>query len=312
MSEQVLPSGEQWTIRHGEHEAVVTEVGATLRSYTYAGRPVIVGSPQDAPALHARGTVLIPWVNRIRDGHYTFDGTERQLALSEPARHNALHGLVQWLPWSPVRVEDDRVTMRARLHPQQGWDWTLDLRLDYRLDDDGLTVTPTVTNVGDATAPLGAGAHPYLTVGEDRVDDLEIRCPAASYVAVDPDRLLLADDTVAASLRPVEGTPQDLRDAVVGDRDLDTAMTGLTADDDGRWRITIAHGGRSTTLWADADAFPWTQVYTGHDLPEGYARTSGLAVEPLTAAPDAFRTGEDVVRLDPGRAWSASWGLTPR
>lgn len=311
MSEQVLPSGAQWTIRHGDLEAVVTEVGATLRSCTYAGRPLVAGSPQDAPALHARGTVLIPWVNRIRDGRYTVDGVERQLALTEPARHNALHGLVQWLPWTPVHVADDRVTLGARLHPQQGWDWTLDLLMGYRVGDDGLTVTPTVTNLASTAAPLGVGAHPYLTVGEARVDDLEIRCPAASYVAVDPERLLLVGDTVADSLRPVDGTPQDLREATVGDRELDTAMTGLAADDDGRWRITLSHGGRSTTLWADAQAYPWTQVYTGHDLPEGYARTSGLAVEPLTSAPEAFRTGEDVLRLDPGRSWSASWGLTP-
>ncbi|AKT52487.1 aldose 1-epimerase family protein [Arsenicicoccus sp. oral taxon 190] len=305
------PSGQQWTITRGEHRVTVTEVGATLRTYTYADRPVVAGFGADEVCPHARGTVLVPWVNRVRDGRYTWDGREHQLALTEPARRTALHGLVHWLPWTARRVEPDRVTLAVRLHPQQGWDWPLDVTLDYRLDDDGLVVTPTVRNLGDTDAPLAVGAHPYLTVGEVRVDDLEIRCPAATYVLVDPDRLLLAEPTVAASSRPVEGTPKDLRATTVGDRELDVALTDLAADPDGRWRITVSHGGRSTTLWAQADAYPWTQVYTGHDLPEGYRRTSGLAVEPLTAAPEALTTGEGLVRLAPGATWSASWGITP-
>ena len=41
------------------------------------------------------GQHLMPWPNRIRDGRYRFDGADMQLSLSEPDRHNAMHGLVR-------------------------------------------------------------------------------------------------------------------------------------------------------------------------------------------------------------------------
>jgi len=34
-----------------------------------------------------------------------------------------------------------------------------------------------------------------------------------------------------------------------------------------------------------------------------------VAVEPMTAPPDAFNSGEDLVVLEPGARFSASWGI---
>ena len=39
------PTGEQYEIDHGDQQAVVTEVGATLRTYRIGDRPVVLGSP---------------------------------------------------------------------------------------------------------------------------------------------------------------------------------------------------------------------------------------------------------------------------
>jgi aldose 1-epimerase len=47
-------------------------------------------------------------------------------------------------------------------------------------------------------------------------------------------------------------------------------------------------------------------VFSG-DLPNVARR--GLAVEPMTCPPQAFRTGEDVIRLEPGERWSGEWGI---
>ncbi len=43
----------------------------------------------------------------------------------------------------------------------------------------------TATNVGATPAPFGYAAHPYLTVGESRVDDVDLTLPAATYLEVD-------------------------------------------------------------------------------------------------------------------------------
>jgi aldose 1-epimerase len=82
----------------------------------------------------------------------------------------------------------------------------------------------------------------------------------------------------------------------VGDRQLDE-----TRHRPGGWRVEV----REVTIWAD-EAWPWQQLFTG-DLPD--IRRRGLAVEPMTCPPQAFRTGEGVIRLEPGDRWGGEWGI---
>ena len=56
--------------------------------------------------------------------------------------------------------------MEHTIHAQPGYPFTLALRVDYSLADDGLSVSTTATNIGADACPYGAGAHPYLTLGD--------------------------------------------------------------------------------------------------------------------------------------------------
>jgi len=285
----------------------VVEVGGGLRSYAFRGRDVLAGYPRDARCSAGRGQLLMPWPNRIRDGRYSFAGQDHQLALTEPDRGHAIHGLVRWAIWSVLEQTEDTVTLGCRLRPQQGWEWSLDLSVTYALTASGLTVTPRVRNVGTNAAPFGFGAHPYLSVGEDRVDEVEVGIPAASLLEVD-DRLL------PVGLVAVDDTDHDFRTPrLLGELALDTAYTNVVVDADGCWRVTLAHPrtGRVVTLWADATAYPWLQVFTGDSLPLPARRASGIAVEPMTCPPDAFNTGDDLLVLAPGQEFAAPLGITP-
>jgi aldose 1-epimerase len=62
-------------------------------------------------------------------------------------------------------------------------------------------------------------------------------------------------------------------------------------------------------LWVDA-GYRYLMLFTGDPLPD--VRRRSLAVEPMTCPPNAFRTGESLVRLEPGETHTARWGLTPR
>jgi aldose 1-epimerase len=90
------PSGGQFALAAGDQRATIVEVGGGVRAYQVAGRPVL--QPYQAGAMRdaAHGTPLMPWPNRLADGRYNFEGTDHQLALTEPAKHNAIHGLLRW------------------------------------------------------------------------------------------------------------------------------------------------------------------------------------------------------------------------
>jgi aldose 1-epimerase len=296
------PTGEQYEISSGHHRAVITEVGATLRSFSVDGRDVVRGFGVQDMISGGRGQNLIPWPNRIRDGRYTFNGATQQLALTEPARHNASHGLARYLPWVLIDKKADAVTNRVRIHPQPGWPGTLESTITHQLTQDGLMITVEATNLGATELPFGYGAHPYLTVGESTVDEIALTVPAASYLEVDDDRLL------PLKLSPVQGTAYDLRDArVLGSMSLDTAMTDLARDSDGRWRVRLVLGDRYAELWGD-ETMRWTQVFTG-----GPKRDVSLAVEPMTCGPDAFNAGpthDDMRVLAPGETFVGQWGIS--
>ena len=300
----VAPSGEQYEISGSGYRAVITECGAGLRLLEHAGRPLVDGYAEDEQASSGSGQLLAPWPNRIRDGQYTVGDRELQLPLSEPARRNASHGLVRWTAWSLEEHTDHTVALRYRLMAQSGYPWTLDLHVVYDVSADGLTVTQSALNLADDPAPYAHGAHPYLSVGPGPCDGWELTLPAATRSLSDPERKL------PTGREPVDGTAYDFRVArPIRDTVIDHAFTDLVRDDAGRATVELRDpaSGAAVGLWVDA-AHPWLMVYTGDDNAVGTRRRS-VAVEPMTAQADAFRSGEDLVMLDPGQDSSASWGI---
>jgi aldose 1-epimerase len=99
----------------------------------------------------------------------------------------------------------------------------------------------------------------------------------------------------------------------LGRQALDTTFTNLVAGPEGTWRVDLAHPrtGRGVTLWADAKAYQWLQVFTGDSLPLPSRRVSGIAVEPMTCPPNAFNSGDDLLVLEPGQEFAAPWGIAP-
>lgn len=302
--EAVAPTGRQYEIRRGGFRAVVTEVGAGLRELSADGRPLVRGFAADEPVHAGRGQLLLPWPNRVGDGRYEVNGEPRQLDLTEPALHNAIHGLTRWMSWLPVEHGDAHVVLATRLHHQPGYPHVLDLTARYELGGDGLSVEVTARNVGSSRAPYAVGSHPYLDAGPGPVDDWTIDIPVTQRLRVD-DRLL------PLGLEPVEGTPYDLRGPRrLGDLALDTAFTGIVRDDAGVARVRLAGTeGKTVELWFGPD-LPWLQVYSGDTL-HGAEHRRALAIEPMSAPPNALASGTDLVWLEPGSQVTHAWGIGP-
>lgn len=297
------PSGLQFTLQVGKQSAVITEVGAGIRTLALDGHEVLDGYGLDEMCSGARGHTFIPWPNRIADGEYVFDGTVHQLPLTEPAARNAIHGLTRWSPWHLRQDNQQSMQFQHDLHPQPGYPFSLRCRITYRLGATGLTVETSATNVGAAPCPYATGAHPYLTLGTELVDELSVQLPAATYYPTD-------DRGIPIGRKPVEGTDVDLRTpTVLGPRILDAAFTDLGRDAGDLSTVTVrSPDGQQLSLWMD-EAYRYVELFTGDSLPDPARRRRGLGVEPMTAAPDAFRSGDGLLTLSPGETHTATWGL---
>lgn len=306
-------SGTQYLLTAGGYEAHIASVGATLRRLTHAGRDLIVPFDVDAVRPAYRGALLAPWPNRIVDGSYAFAGVEHQVALTEPERGHALHGLAAWLDFAAVAREPDGVTVAATIEPQQGYPWRLRVETTFALDADGLSQSVRATNESAETAPFGTGSHPYLLAGAAPLDEWTLSLPASRVLEVTDDRLS------PCGLSPVEvdadrfdfRTPRRL-----GPVRIDHAFTDLSRDADGTASVRLIDSSGTGVEVSWDSSCPWVQIHTA-DLPAGPSQPghrAGLAVEPMTCAPDAFNAGRydydtGLLTIEPGHTVSASWRI---
>jgi aldose 1-epimerase len=163
--------------------------------------------------LEAASFPLVPYVNRIRGGHFRFRGRDVRLAPNMAGDPSPLHGQ-GWLgPWTVENV--DGSTAKLSFHHAAGeWPWDYRAEQHFRLDDAGLTLVLTCRNLSDDPMPCGLGQHPYFNCGPDT--RLDTRVDHAWTI----DEHVLPVEMVAATGR------FDLADRAVCGQDLDHGFGG--------------------------------------------------------------------------------------
>lgn len=294
------------SLQLGTTRAEVGTVAAALRGLSVDGTDLTEPSHGAGMPPFCSGIVLAPWPNRVADARWSYDGDVQQLDITEPDRGAALHGLLQFTDYQVIGQRDDMVELAAHIAPQHGWPFALDTAVRYELRPDGIAVTHTVRNRSAHRAPWAVGTHPFLRVGDAPVEELTLELAAEAYYPVD-ERL----NPVAGATALDEQT--DLRRPQrVGDLRLDTAFGDVRhrASDgvagDVAW--LRAPDGSVTTLWQGLD-WGYLQVFTTPRFPRPGGVGTAVAVEPMTAPPDALNSGDGLSWLQPDERWSGSWGL---
>jgi len=287
--------GERFEIRAGGYRAEIAEVGGSLGGLWHDGVAVTVESTPEALPPKSTGAVLMPWPNRIRDGRYRFDGVDHQLALTEPTKSNAIHGLARWARWSVLERGQSSVRLGHDLVPQPGYPFPLRLELRYELAaDSGLSVRASAHNTGLKTAPFGAGFHPYVDLAAADLDHARLQVPAATVLIAD-------EQQIPTGRRSVAGTPYDFqRVRPVGSLRLDDGFRDLQSS------VAFVESAERAVEVRWDEAFCYLQVFTAADVTPG---RNAIAIEPMTCPPNAFASGEGLLRLEPDREWSGSWGI---
>lgn len=293
------PTGQRFHLRGPRSSAEITQVGAALRALTVGGVDLVPSYPDDLPTPAASGVVLVPWPNRIRDGRYTFDGDDQQLAISEPKFGNASHGLLRFGTYQPLEHTDERLVLGADVVPQTGYPFHLRTRVTYTLESDGLRVAHGIENVGARSAPVALGVHPYFQIGGVATEDLVVHSTGTTTLVVD-ERNIPVEEVAVDDATDLRGGRR------LGDASLDNGYRGLERDAEGRARHTLtAPDGRRLELWHD-EGFRWVQVFTTDRYP---GHPLAVAIEPMTAPANAFATGTDLDTLQPGSVLAREWGV---
>lgn len=235
-----------------------------------------------------RGRVLFPFDDRVQAGRYSFDGEVYQLPINDPEGQDALHGFLyaQKLEIVLSEATQERATavLEGEVATEPGYPFHLHIRLQYTLHSKGFQLDLMTGNRGTAAAPFSVGWHPYFRLPAGNADLLKLVIPAERYIETD-EKLI-----PSGRLLPVEGSRLDFRrPSAIGARQLDHGFVnpaGYMECSDENMKIRIEQ----------SPLFAYSQVF----VPP--ARSS-VALEPISAATDAFNKPELGLRvLPPGES----------
>lgn len=293
---QLVLTGERGVVA-----AHISPVGAALDGLVVDGCQLIQQWDASQGRPFSTGLVLAPWPNRIRDGKWSDGESDFQLEISEPARGNAIHGLVSDTDFSVTKHEGSSATLSANIPPAPGYPYSLALAVTYVLSESGMTCEMTLTNIGEIAAPVALGAHPYLTIGDAPIRSLTIEAPVVSHLITDTQMIPVAEEDIA-------GSKVDISSRVSLEKlELDT---GFRLGGEAPYTTTLAaHDGKKVSLWQTKE-FGWLQVFVTDEFPGPDGPTSAVAIEPMTAPANAFNSGTDLKWLEPGESWGGRWGIS--
>lgn len=163
--------------------------------------------------LEASSFPLVPYVNRIRGGCFSFRGREVRLQPNMAGDPSPLHGQGWLNPWKVDEVS--RHQARLSFHHRAGeWPWDYQALQEFVIDETGFSVRLSCRNTSDTPMPCGLGQHPYFPCGAETRIDTRVT-----------DAWTIDRDVLPVARVPAEGR-YDLKDRLVCGQDLDNGFAG--------------------------------------------------------------------------------------
>ncbi|HEX3677710.1 MAG TPA: aldose 1-epimerase [Sphingomicrobium sp.] len=207
------------TLEHGHLRLTLSpSIGGAISAFEWTGeggaRAILrkCHSPLEK-VLDAGCFPLVPYVNRIRGGHFSFGGRTIHLEPNMADDPSPLHGQGWLNPWT-IECKDSKSASLVYHHEPDEWPWAYAASQEFALGEHGLSVSLTCFNKDSEPMPCGLGEHPYFDCGpETRIDTI-----VDSAWTVD-------EDTLPVEKVPAEGR-YDLKDRLVCGQDLDNGFEG--------------------------------------------------------------------------------------
>ncbi len=255
--------------------------GGGVLSFRWRGIDVFRPSTGTASPLDLASFPLVPFCNRIANGHVMYANERRMLPTSphgiEPL--HALHGIGWTSPWAVKETRDDHAVLTLR-NDGMLWPWAFEAEQHFDLAANGYCHTISMTNHDRHPMPAGLGLHPYFPRA-GAVPKLE---PSGVWKT--------GSDRLPEEYTEIDGQPDWFASA-----GFDDCFTGCGDTLSVGWpthRLTIH----------PSPNLPFTHIYTppGEDF---------FCVEPVSHIPDAVNSGLDrqttgLLMLEPGQSLEIS------
>ncbi len=239
------------------------------------------------------GTFLAPFPNRVANGRYEFGGDTYFLDHTDPGLPNALHGFLYNAPFT-VSVLDQKagqVVLECSFGGDAGYPFKVFFRNTYQLSANELCIRSYVRNESGTAIPFGMGWHPYIATGTP-VDKLQLKIPGVKTFEQDDHYIPIG--TIKKNLKFREY-------AAISD---DFMNDCYELDKPGR--TSLYDPDRDIEIFIDQQMGPGGYNYCMYFTPPG---RDCLAVEPMTAAPDAFNNRQGLITLAEGKELELAFSL---
>ena len=226
--------------------------------------------------LEAGSFPLVPYVNRIRDGEFSFRGQTIRLQPNMASDPSPLHGQGWLNPWSVASAGPDEAILEYQ-HAVGEWPWAYAARQQFKLGPQALEINLSCRNLSATPMPCGLGQHPYF------------HCSAGTRIATGVEHVWTIDDKVL----PVEQVPAtgqyDLTDRPVCGLGLDHGFGGWSGEAviaDPSWPFKLVMSSPGTPFFqlyspASGEIFvaePVTHANAALNLPEEEWAAHGLRI----------------------------------
>lgn len=232
-------------------------------------------------------SILFPFVNRLKNGQYSFDNSEYQIAINEEEKNNALHGFVfnKEFELTAQKTENNAASITLEYKETeltQGFPFIYTIQLTYIFKHDSLELKVNVLNTSDKEFPFTIGWHPYFTSSNLFASSLKFD---SNTKAIFNDKLIAIDTEEIEQVKEVKIKDSKLDDCYFLNSNTIEFKTP-------KYHLEITSNAENNFL----------QIYTP-------PKENVIAIEPTTGISNSFNNKIGLKILNPNEEYLVNWKL---
>lgn len=264
---------------------ICPKMGGSVQHLVLNDKTIIEQSKRKKTHQDYFSSVLFPFVNRVENGTFSFDGKQYDLPINEMDKGHALHGFVYDKPFvvTDYDCKKDSAWVSLRFsektsHKGLPFDYAIELK--YTITQFELSLKVKVENIGFQSFPFGLGWHPYFYTKSKENRKIQMN----------------SDQKLTFTNRMIPSSFDRLETSQIS---IDKHFDDCFHLRNGSVSFTKENYGFKLTSTAETN---YLQIYTP---PEN----TSVAIEMMTSPPNSFNNNRGILVLAPQDHYELEWGI---